>query len=40
MYFKVIKRPDVHGLMKEGASVVVLTHTENDNPRGDPDLCK
>jgi hypothetical protein len=40
LYFKVIKRPDVHGLMKEGASVVVLTHTENDNPRGDPDLCR
>jgi hypothetical protein len=40
LYFKVIKRPDVHGLMKEGASMVVFTHTENDNPRGDPDLCK
>jgi hypothetical protein len=30
----------VYGFMKEGASVVVFTHTENDNPRGDPDLCK
>jgi hypothetical protein len=40
MYFKVIKRPDVHGLMKEGDGVVVFTHTENDNPRGEPDLCK
>jgi hypothetical protein len=40
MYFKVIKRPDVHGLMKEGASVVMFTHTENDNPRGDPDSCR
>ena len=40
LYFKVVRRPDVHGLMKEGASVVVFTHTENENPRGDPDLCK
>jgi hypothetical protein len=39
MYFRVIKRPDVYGLMKEGASVVVFMHTENDNPRGDPDSC-
>lgn len=40
LYFKVVRRPDVHGLMKAGASVVVFTHTKNDNPRGDPDLCK
>jgi hypothetical protein len=40
LYFKLVKRPDVYGFMKEGASVVVFTHTENDNPRGDPDLCE
>jgi hypothetical protein len=40
LHFKVIRRPDVYGLMKEGASVVVFTHTENGNPRGDPDLCR
>ena len=36
LYFKVVSRPDVHGLMKAGASVVVFTHTKNNNPRGDP----
>jgi hypothetical protein len=39
IYFKVIKRPDVYGVLKEGGSVVFM-HTENDNPRGDTDLCK